>query len=128
MRRDWLDLGAEYHEGETGRFGQSRPRVEAAIAALTWKPVPAGADGMRLPMSPGLAIEACIEQLKLPKVSAVAHDGYLQWPDGPETAHFSILGIEANYSNGRARVYVLDTGTGCTPLAADFWASEEAAA
>jgi hypothetical protein len=26
-----------------------------------------------------------------------------------------------NYDNGRARVYVIDTGAGAVPLASDFW-------
>jgi len=31
-----------------------------------------------------------------------------------------------NYDNGRARVYVIDTGTGVFPLASDFWPDADA--
>lgn len=125
-RRDWLSIGAEYHEGET-RLGDNRRRVVRAIAGLEWQPVPE--DGtLSVAMMPGLAIQECIAQLGLPRVSAVATNGYLTMPDGPETAHYSVYGIEANYANGRARVYVLDTGGGVTPLAADFWEKEPVAA
>lgn len=121
MKRNWTTVGAEYHEGET-RFGESRSRVERAIAKLKWKPVPDS-----LPMMPGLGIKAAIKELRLPKVSKVAINGYLQMPDGPESAHYAIYGIEANYANGRARIYVLDTGTGLVVLASDFWEKELAA-
>lgn len=115
FERTWTDTGAEY----TGDV--DRARVEQQIDALEWKQV---FDGMSLPFSPGEAIKAVIAELELPKVSQIAHNGYLTWPDGPETAHYSVYGIEANYRNGRARVYVLDTGTSCIPLASDFWPEE----
>lgn len=114
--RNWTTIGAEYIDGEF-RGRPNRERIEEQIDALDWKDA---TPTMSLPMSPGLALEACIEQLNLPRVSKIAHNGYLQYPDGPETAHFSLYGIEANYSNGPARVYVLDTGTECIPLASEL--------
>jgi len=66
---------------------------------------------------PGLAIKTCIRQLSLPRVSQVAWNGAaasVDWydPKRREGEHYSIYGIEMNYDNGRARVYVIDTGTG----------------
>jgi hypothetical protein len=31
-----------------------------------------------------------------------------------------VLGVESDYTNGRARLYVLDTGVAAVPVAADF--------
>lgn len=112
MKREWLNIGAAY-------WVPYQTRIEAEIAGLTWKAVPEDGE-LSLPMSPGLGIQACITELELPKVSAVAHNGYIQVPDGPETAHYSIYGIEANYKDGRARVYVIDAGTQLVPIAVDF--------
>jgi hypothetical protein len=44
----------------------------------------------------------------------------LEYPDGPETAAYTVLGVEANYTDGRARLYVLDIGVAAVPLASDF--------
>ena len=42
--------------------------------------------------------------------------GPIAWKVGrlcrPETATFQLLGVEANYANGRTRLYVLDIGIG----------------
>lgn len=75
-RRNWTTVGE--------RFG--RERFERVVAGLTWqRPMP-----RRLPAMPGLGIEACIEQLKIPSVSGVAIDGMFTEPDGPETATYSV--------------------------------------
>jgi hypothetical protein len=113
MERTWLEVGKNYTSGK------DRDRVEAAIEALQWHP-PTG-EG---PMSPVLTLESVVTELRLPKVSAIAWGGgdanVLTYPDGPETATDTVLGVESNYSNGRARLYVLDTGVAAVPLASDF--------
>jgi hypothetical protein len=116
--RTWTTVGAKYTTPER------RPDVLRAIASLEWHEV--GDGNLELPALPGLAIEACIRQLSLPRVSQVAWNGAaasVDWydPKRREGEHYSIYGIEMNYDNGRARVYVIDTGTGVLPLASDFW-------
>lgn len=100
--RAWTGVGAEHTDDEL------RPSVVRAIDALRWQE-PTG----EFAMMPALGISACVKELRLPKVSAVAisHD----------LAPFGLYGIEANYSDGRARIYVLDRGTEYIPLASDFW-------
>lgn len=111
--REWLSVGEQY----TGP--DHRPAIERAIDALTWQDVPE--DGVISgPMSPVLTLGAVIEQLALPRVSAFAFGGALLYPDGPETAHYQLLAVEANYTDGRCRLYLLDTGIGAMPLASDF--------
>jgi len=109
-RRDWMKIGAKYHE-------PNREAVEAIITGLTWQ---TGGDA---PACPALAINEVIRELGIPKVSAVATDGYLPLPepDGVGVAHYAVYGIEGNYTNGRVRLYVLDAGSVMTPLAADLW-------
>lgn len=119
--RDWLNVGA----GFTGDENKGRERVSAEIQKLTWKDVPQDGSPLSLPFSPGEGIKAAIEQLEIPKVQRVATDGYLQWPDGPETAHYSIYGIEGLYRDYRVQLFILDTGTGLIPLAADKYPREE---
>jgi len=109
---------------EVGRgytSGKDRERVAAAIDALEWHP-PTG-EG---PLSPILTLQSVVTKLGLPNVSAIAWGGgeanVLTYPDSPEpeTATYTVLGVEANYADGRARLYVLDTGVAAVPLASDF--------
>jgi hypothetical protein len=113
MERTWLEVGKDYTSGN------DRVRVEAAIEALEWRP--STGEG---PMSPVLMLQSVVTGLRLPKVSAIAWGGgeanVLTYPDGPETATYTVLGVESNYSNGRARLYVLDTGVAAVPLACDY--------
>ena len=116
--RTWTTVGAKYTTPERC------PDVLRAIASLQWHEV--GDGDLELPALPGLAIKACIRQLSLPRVSQVAWNGAaasVDWydPKRREGEHYSIYGIEMNYDNGRARLYVIDTGTGAVPLASDFW-------
>lgn len=122
MKRDWLNVGAAFTEE-----GDDRQEVEQQFAELEWQSLPRGGT-LSVGMAPGLGIKECIKQLRLPKVTAIATNGWIERPDPsspdpeePMTATYAIYGIEANYKNGRARIYVLDSGTEMLPLAADFW-------
>ena len=120
--RTWTQTGAPYTTPER------RPDVLAAIAALEWTAIPDG-DSLTLPFLPGEGIKAVIAELQLPKVSALAWNGVVDWPaaqPGGDREHYAVYGIEANYKNGRARVYVLDTGTQLLPVASDFWPEQRA--
>lgn len=129
VERNWTEVGAKF----TGP--DDRERVERAFAGLTWEDLPADGSPLEMGFMPGEAIKACIRELGLPKVSMVAADGYLSWPDvvdghpaiagyQPETAHYAVYGIEANYKQGRVRVYLLDSGTEILPLLTELYRGE----
>jgi len=128
-RRDWLSIGAKAmkegteHEIDTdeGWIVEHRPisreRVERAIPKLDWI-APEGSG----PMSPVMAIQACVEQMELPKVSAIAYRG----KDGHVGFHnYSLYGVEANYKDARIRVYVMDRGHDVVPLCVDVFPKNE---
>lgn len=69
-----------------------------------------------MPMVPGLGIQHAIAELRIPKVSQIAVSS--------ELAPHGFYGIEGNYKNGRARVYIIDMGTHLIPLASDFFGEE----
>lgn len=120
MTRTWTTVGAEYTDGAR------RTDVLAAIDSLTW--VKARAN-MTLGFMQGAAIKTAIRELDLPDVTLIAHNGVVEWPPPNGDADgeaYAVYGIEANYRNGRARVYVLDTGTSLIPVASDFWPEEAA--
>lgn len=109
-----MKVGAAHYASE-----EQRAEVERIIAGLTWHEMPVS----DVPACPGLAIREVIAQLDLPKVTRVAWGGLIEEPDPADprwTAAYELLGIEANYSNGTAQLYVLDKGGECTPLCADF--------
>lgn len=120
--RRWADVGTEfitkaYAEDTRGRIlDMERVRADIAeqIAGLRWVP-PVGT----MPMSPALTLQAIVDELAIPNVQQVAYNGYLALPDGPETGAYSILGIDARYSNGRVVAYYLDAGVGAYCLAID---------
>lgn len=122
MRRTWTETGAEYVE----RLGQRS--VEHEIEAMEWTIKPEGGSTTVAAM-PGMAINALIQELQLPKVTGFAISGF-ERPGGPETDGFypGFYGIEANYRNGRARIYVLDVGSTLIPLVSDFFPAEQVAA
>lgn len=114
--RTWTEVGKAAPERLEGGCRLTPATVAAAIEAMTWQPVPTGTEALELPMVPALAVERLVSELRLPKVTAIS-------VDSADLAPFGLYGIEANYSNGRARLYVLDLGSVLTPLASDFWAA-----
>jgi hypothetical protein len=115
VTRTWTTIGAEV-VGVALEDGTAldRQRLEAAIAGLEWRSA-----GVELPMMPGQMVLATVRQLRIPKVSAVAISS--------ELAPYGLYGVEGNYANGRARIYVVDQGTGAVPVASDFWPTQPAA-
>lgn len=101
VKRTWTNVGHGH---------ASRREITREIDALTWHTVPTSA-----PACPGLAIGAVVEQLDLPRrLSAIAWDGVI-------ADRYGLYGIETTYSDGRARIYVLDKGSEVIPVASDFW-------
>lgn len=118
MERSWTTTGTPLVK----RLGQKE--VEDEIEAFDWQPVEAG---MEIAFSPGHAIKTAIQEFGLPKVSAIALSGFSREGGSEEDGFYpGFYGIEANYVNGRARVYLLDTGVELIPLASDHWPVEAA--
>lgn len=100
----WTPVGKRYT-----RTLVQRASVLREVSGMQWVS-PKG----KFSMSDGLALEAAIKEFRIPNVSAVSvnarHEGY------------TLLGIEGNYSNGRARIYMLDTGSRLVPLMSELLA------
>lgn len=112
--RTWTDAGrALLQRINTDPSEDGRPMtvdlVAQVIEQMPWQEPPE-----RLPMSPGLAIQTLIGELRLPRVDLIS---YRNW----DLAPYGLYGIQANYTDGRARYYVLDRGHDLTVLAIDFW-------
>lgn len=106
--RTWTTVGRKHTRTKT-----QRGFVAAAIGKLEWQPVPL-VD--RVPFAAAYALKAAITEFRIPKVSAIA-------VDGPVIENrYGIYGIEGNFVNGRARVYLLDRGSDLVPLATDYYA------
>lgn len=120
--RTWLSVGAELVE----RIG-GQATVEAAVDALEWQPIPDD-DGAAplLGFSQGYAIRAAIKELRLPNVSAIA-DSTIECPgtDGEDGFYPGFYSIEANYTNGRARIYLVDTGLKLVPVMSELYSPEQ---
>lgn len=125
--RTWTTVG-EQHIGrlplESGEL-LTRELIEAAIDELNWVDT---ADANTLPAMPAWTIQEAIKQLRIPRVSKIAWCCHAT--DDPEfderypLAPFGFYGIEGNYTNGRARVYVLDLGAEATPLCSELFTEE----
>ena len=100
MTRNWTDIGKPYTQGNEAMIGEYLDR-------LVWRNLP-----VTLPMMQGLGINEAIRRLRLPNVQRVT--------ESADLAPFGLLGVECRYSNGMARVYLLDTGDECVVLASDF--------
>lgn len=101
--------------------------VETAIAELVWMEVPE--DGILGDMAGGLmgalALKAAVDELRIPKVSRFAVGVLPCWSDH-ETGElcYGLLGIEGNYKNGQAQIYIADRGSDLLPIGADFTPKE----
>jgi len=104
--RDWMKIGQAHYATE-----ESKARLIAAAEAITWQEIPPGGS-LEMPMCQGLAIKEAIKALRLPKVSHVAESSAL--------APYALLGIRAHYANGTADIFIVDEGSRCTPVFADF--------
>ncbi len=102
METNWTETGTEHFNEE------DRPRILEAIESMVWEPV----EGSK-PMSPALGIQACIEQLGIPKVSEVAIRCV-------EFAPYGFYGVRAQYKNGRAEIFFLDRGSDILPVVSTF--------
>ena len=116
IERNWTKIGEETFAGKI-----SREAMSAEIERLTWQQIPESGT-LSVAFSPGEAIKSAIKELRLPKVSAIATDGCIERPG----AAYGLYGIEANYRNGRAWIYGIDSGTELTIIRSDFEPKEAA--
>lgn len=123
-QRSWTEVGAEMVDQLGGR-----EEVAAEADRMEWQELTEG-ESLTVAFMPGHAIKATIGDLGIPKVSAVAISSFDRPASSPEDDGFypGFYGIEGNYTNGRARIYVLDLGTCIQPLFSDFYAKEAVAA
>lgn len=122
MSRTWTKVGRSVYrhvgtDGErpTVESDEGQRRIEAAIGRLIW----IDAEGA-FPLVPAVGVQRAIDGLHLPRVSAIAISD--------ELAPYGLYGIEANYPDGRARVYVIDRGGDLVAVASDFPMDVEEAA
>lgn len=120
VNRVWTDVGDEAitaayaTRGTQPDLDDVRARLAEQFGELKWQE-PNGS----FPLSPGMALKTIIKELRVPAVSAVAINGYLNLPDGPETATYCVHGVDGTYRNGRVLIYVLDMGTRLVVVAYD---------
>lgn len=121
--REWTDVGRDFHDTAAAEWASTREtfesRVEAAAAELTWQAPAAGV--ITGPMSPVQMLKEVIGQLDLRPITGYAYGGCLYYPDGPEHATYSLLGVEVTTRTQKFRVVLLDTGLGATPLFIDWY-------
>lgn len=124
--RKWVDTGERmireaFVTSRRRNYDQAKERakLQAEIADLKWVE-PNG----QHPMSPALLLKQLIEELALPKVSAVSYSGYYEYPDGPETGTSCVYGVEATYSNAKIRAYFIEIGVGAACFAIDEFPKE----
>ena len=120
-QQSWTNIGSSWTTDP-----HHHRAIEGAIAELDWIEVTGRT--VSLPLMPGEAIKRAIHELRLPNVSRVAYGVVTLRPGSQEDGFgdVSLLGIEANYSNGRARVYLLDHGSDLTPIMSELFEREEA--
>jgi hypothetical protein len=106
-----------------------RDEVAAEAERMEWQELTEGGS-LTVGFMPGHAIKAVIGELGIPKVSAIAISSFDRPASNREDDGFypGFYGIEGNYTNGRARIYVLDLGTCIEPLFSDLYAKDAQAA
>jgi hypothetical protein len=112
--RTWTERGRgvlRQVNADLSRDGQllTQELVAQAITRLRWQPWPA-----TLPPRPGQAIRQVIRELVLPRVDLISYRSR-------DLAPHALYGIQANFTDGRARYHVLGSGQDLTVLAVDFW-------
>lgn len=65
-----------------------------------------------MPFSQGYAINSAIEQMRIPKVTSAYFFGTI--------GEHGFYGLQAEYKNGTARIYMADNGCDCVVVAIDF--------
>lgn len=103
MQRIWTNVGKLYTDGCHSCW-------EKAFHKIIWckETIPDEMSSSSL-----LTIKEIIKKLQVPKVSNIGINNQI-----------GIYGIEGNYQNGKARIYLLGSGSNVTVIASDFWPHE----
>jgi hypothetical protein len=110
--REWTEAGREF------TAEPFRVALEAAVADLTWQePINGNIGGA---MSPVMSLQAAVEGFELwGTVLRYAIGGGLRYPDGPETATYTLLGLEYHEPSFTAQLLMLDVAGAVIPLYVD---------
>jgi hypothetical protein len=113
-RRTWTEAGRRVLRQVNADPGQDGRPITCELLArviddMPWQPRPAPST-----VRPGQAIRQVVRDLVLPRVDLVSYRSQALTPHG-------WYGIQANFSDGRARYYVLDHDHQLTVVAEDFW-------
>ncbi len=98
---------------KVGKPEATPDQIDKAIDTLEWIE-PKGSQ----PMAQGMAISEVIIECRIPKVSHIAIHGLISGchPENP----YGFYGIKAQYKNGKACIYMMDTGCEVIIMASDF--------
>jgi hypothetical protein len=107
VKRTWTTVGAPLVK-DAAKMGRRLDR-------MSWFPVD---ETTEFGFMQGSAINTAVRELRIPKVGRVAIGAFNR---------YTLIGIEGQYKNGRARVYLVDTGVELVPVASDFYGGEVAA-
>lgn len=111
LQRTWTQVGEAVLDDllDERKREISRERVARLIEKLEWQDVEGS---LEVAFMPGQAIKTLIRELRIPHVTRIAISSAL--------APYGFYGIDAEYRNGRARIYALDEGSAVTVIASDF--------
>jgi hypothetical protein len=107
MELGWLSVGAN----DVAEIGHDR--LQKVIDAIEWIPT---TQKVRLPMSQGLGLQGIISAFQL-NASAIGYNDQL--------APFTLLAVQAEFKEGRQRLYCIDKGSEVTPVRSDFYRNVE---
>lgn len=96
-----------------GKSEATPEQIDRAIETLEWIE-PKG----KQPMAQGMAISEVIVECRIPKVSHIAIHGMIYRSELQNP--YGFYGIKAQYKNGKASIYIMDTGCEVIIMASDF--------
>ena len=109
--RETLPDGCERYWPFNGRAwngtSDGREKILLAVGEVEWQPTPA-----RMAAMPGMGIKKMIEEFRIPRPLEVGTAFSL--------APVGLLAIRAQYRNGVARIFAVDTGVEIVPVLTEF--------
>ena len=106
LERTWLSNSAKYHDTD-----RKKAALAGIFASMEWHK---RTKKQKVPMMQAHVINAAIRQLRLPNVSHISYSSVYM-------GRYSVISIEAHYTEGRSRLYILDRGDETVTLASDLW-------
>jgi hypothetical protein len=103
MERNWTEIAREYNG-----TNEQRALLAATFDRMEWHTLPHTMGAIQ-----GDLIREAAKQLRLKKVQRVA--------DSFDLAPFGLIGIENQFTNGLARIYIIDEGSESRVICTDFY-------